>query len=129
MTEPEDLEEDLFADLYGLAPIHVSMSASDLDHRYDADDTANPANSAGATTKNVEPVPSTAPAPSSEPPAAQPVENAQTGQVNTGDGNQAAQNGGGHQNGVKGSDAGKGNVAASTNVEPEPQGTGIKEDG
>lgn len=110
-------------------PFTFHLSGLTLVHRYDADETANPANAAGAASKNVEPVPSAAPARPTELPAAQPTENTQTGQINTGDGNQAVQNGGGHQNGFQGSDVGQGNNLVSTNVEPEPQGTGIKEDG
>ncbi|KAN0076056.1 hypothetical protein V8E54_007326 [Elaphomyces granulatus] len=110
MTEPEDLEEDLFADLY------------------DADDTTNHVTAPSAVPKPFEPAPPVALPQIYEIPAPQPIENMQASQVSNG--GQVIPGGGLHQNGIGMIDQGRAkDVTTSFDTEPEPQGTGIKEDG
>jgi len=110
MTEPEDLEEDLFADLY------------------DADDTTNNVTAPSTVPKPFEPAPPVAPPRIYEITGPQPIENMQASHVSNG--SQVVPGGGFHQNGISMVDQGRAkDVTASFDTEPEPQGTGIKEDG
>ncbi|KAL4939648.1 hypothetical protein BDV06DRAFT_198426 [Aspergillus oleicola] len=109
MAEPEDVEEDLFADLY------------------DADETTNQtAPAAGAPAAPNSPAPDV---PVQQPSASaiQSVEGYGNESENTFGAYQAPSYDGGYQNGT-GYDSGYQNQVA-TPGEPEPQGTGIKEDG
>ncbi|KAL4800070.1 hypothetical protein BDV19DRAFT_354359 [Aspergillus venezuelensis] len=110
MAEPEDVEEDLFADLY------------------DADETTN--QTAPAPSASAAPIPP-APEMSLQNPSAsaiQSVEGYGNEPENTVGSYHAPPYDGGYQNGA-GFDSGYHNQAAVSAEEPEPQGTGIKEDG
>lgn len=108
MTEPEDLEEDLFADLYDAdnTATHTAPSAEPAEAPEHAV-TATPAEPTPSSA--VHAAESTVPYPSTE-----------NHQISSGEG---YQNGGGAQ------DAASGMHAVGSAVESEPQGTGIKEDG
>ncbi|KAL4917451.1 hypothetical protein BDW62DRAFT_183621 [Aspergillus aurantiobrunneus] len=109
MAEPEDVEEDLFADLY------------------DADET-NQTASAGDVPVASNPMPSDMPAQPSGISAIQPVESFGNELESTFSAYQAPSHEGGYQNGA-GLDSVFHNQNAVPAGEPEPQGTGIKEDG
>ncbi|KAK2762806.1 hypothetical protein FQN54_000981 [Arachnomyces sp. PD_36] len=112
MTEPEDLEEDLFADLY------------------DADDSANHAPPAAAAPAPANPAPA-APEPTDQPsaPVITPsVENIQTEQFDPSTIHQSLENGN-NQAMTDVWDNGQGNDGGAMGMKPEAQGTGIKEDG
>ncbi|PLB50484.1 hypothetical protein P170DRAFT_424850 [Aspergillus steynii IBT 23096] len=113
MAEPEDVEEDLFADLY------------------DADDTGNQTSSAVETSQIPQPTLSDTPTRSSEVAAPQPVERFQDHSEDPRSVYQNPQFHGGYQHDPGSQDLGFGNTAAvtTTPLETEPQGTGIKEDG
>ncbi|KAJ0416037.1 hypothetical protein BJY00DRAFT_292511 [Aspergillus carlsbadensis] len=111
MAEPEDVEEDLFADLY---------DADEATHQ-----TAPTGGGAHAPAPN--PIPSDAPAPVSSTSAIQSVEGYRNESENTFGAYQPSSYEGSHQNGSAGLDIGSYNHASAP--EPEPQGTGIKEDG
>ncbi|KAL2833240.1 hypothetical protein BDW59DRAFT_138333 [Aspergillus cavernicola] len=111
MAEPEDVEEDLFADLY------------------DADDATHQAAVTGGHSAIHNPIPSDTPAQPSSISAIQSVEGYGNEAENTHGAWQAPSYEGGYQNGAAGLNSGfhpHANVPAG---EPEPQGTGIKEDG
>ncbi|KAL6235395.1 hypothetical protein BDW75DRAFT_209731 [Aspergillus navahoensis] len=110
MAEPEDVEEDLFADLY------------------DADETANQAALTSGASAASNPIPSDAQAQHSATSAIQSVEGIGNEPESTHGTYQAPTYEGGYQNG-SGFDAGYHNQTTGPVGEPEPQGTGIKEDG
>ncbi|KAL4814200.1 hypothetical protein BDW67DRAFT_166383 [Aspergillus spinulosporus] len=110
MAEPEDVEEDLFADLY------------------EADETANQAAPTGGAPAASNPVPSDAPA---QPPATSAIQSVEGGgneTESTHGTHQTPTYEGGYQNGSA-PDSGYNNQTTGPVGEPEPQGTGIKEDG
>ncbi|RDW74729.1 heterogeneous nuclear ribonucleoprotein HRP1 [Aspergillus mulundensis] len=107
MAEPEDVEEDLFADLY------------------DADETTNQAAPAPVASN---PTPSDAPAQVLATSAIQSIEGYGNESESTHGTYQTPKYEGGYQNG-SGFDSGYQNQATGPAGEPEQQGTGIKEDG
>ncbi|KAL4874174.1 hypothetical protein BDV12DRAFT_159248 [Aspergillus spectabilis] len=113
MAEPEDVEEDLFADLY------------------DADETTNQTAPAGGVSAASNPVPSDAPAQPSGVGAIQSIEGYANEAENTHGAYHHGSYNGGYQNGGANIDTGfhKHAHAPASAGEPEPQGTGIKEDG
>ncbi|KAK1148301.1 hypothetical protein N8T08_010110 [Aspergillus melleus] len=113
MAEPEDVEEDLFADLY------------------DADDAGNQTAAAVETSQISHPNLSDIPAQSSEPAVPQPIEQFQDHTEVSRDIYHNPQSHGGYQNGAGSQDPGFASASAvtSTPLDTEPQGTGIKEDG
>lgn len=128
MAEPEELEEDLFADLYvPLSQTSCRLNSINLDlfSSYDADDSTNRTTSAVEASRPEEPAPSAVPAqpagesyaPSYEPSAHETYPSQPPPQMDFGMG---------YQNG---SDAISGPPATAAPAEHEPQGTGIKEDG
>lgn len=128
MAEPEELEEDLFADLYvplSQPPIHLNSINLTLFSSYDADESTNRTTSAVEASRPEEPAPSAVPAqpagesyaPSYEPSAPDAYSSQPPPQMDFGMG---------YQNG---SDAVSGPPVAAAPAEHEPQGTGIKEDG
>jgi len=109
MTEPEDLEEDLFADLY------------------DADDNTH---QAPPTTTVYLPEPPAKPEQTDQPSFSLPLSNFDNNQINRVDPpveQQFSQNRE-QRNGIQ-SDTLQDGEGGATNAEPEIQGTGIKEDG
>ncbi|KAL4760474.1 heterogeneous nuclear ribonucleoprotein HRP1 [Aspergillus foveolatus] len=110
MAEPEDVEEDLFADLY------------------DADETGNQAAPTGGAPAASNSAPSDAPAQPSATSAIQSVEGVGNESESTHGTYQTPTYEGGYQNG-SGPDSGYNNQTTGPVGEPEPQGTGIKEDG
>lgn len=126
MTEPEELEEDLFADLYG-APLHhlPLKSLTSKTHRYDADDTTNHATSAAEAPRVSQ---STVSAVTQ--PVDTPVTQSEAIRVDAEDVKdpyQMPENEGVYQNGGGNLDAGL--VPTASTADAEPHGTGIKEDG
>ncbi|KAL2841201.1 hypothetical protein BJX68DRAFT_245820 [Aspergillus pseudodeflectus] len=110
MAEPEDVEEDLFADLY------------------DADEATHQTAPTGGGATAPNPIPSEAPVPVSSTSAIQSVEGYGNESENTfGAYQPPSYEGSHHHNGSAGLDTGSYNHASAP--EPEPQGTGIKEDG
>ncbi|KKK25600.1 heterogeneous nuclear ribonucleoprotein [Aspergillus rambellii] len=110
MAEPEDVEEDLFADLY------------------DADEATNQSTAGGAAPVAPNPIEPDTPAHYSHIPAAQPVEAYQESEATHGVYHPQSHDIG-FQNGMAAHDPGFNGQAAIQTGEPEPQGTGIKEDG
>ncbi|KAL1846061.1 hypothetical protein Plec18170_009411 [Paecilomyces lecythidis] len=110
MTEPEDLEEDLFADLY------------------DADDNAHHQVPTNAAPANVESAPASAAQPPAEYVAGENATGGSSIQTYEHDQRQTDYNGS-YQHATGGTDVGHGGDASGTPVEPETRGTGIKEDG
>jgi len=110
MTEPEDLEEDLFADLY------------------DADDSTHHAAPPAAVPNLPEPPPK--PGQINQPTSPHPPSNFDSDQITRVDplAEQQFPQNREQRNGIQ-SDAMPDGESAATNVEPETQGTGIKEDG
>ncbi|KAG2414210.1 hypothetical protein HFD88_003401 [Aspergillus terreus] len=105
MAEPEDVEEDLFADLY------------------DADESSNQPTSAAQPPKPSDSAPTAVPA--------QPTAQTHIPQSTYDHTQSMNQHDGGYQNGASAqSGSGFAHAAAGPpSGEPEPQGTGIKEDG
>jgi hypothetical protein len=131
MAEPEDVEEDLFADLYvapTLAWTKLHRSKHVLLSRYDADETGNQAASTGGAPAASNSAPSDAPAQPSATSAIQSVEGVGNESETTHGTYQTPTYEGGYQNG-SGPDSGYNNQTTGPVGEPEPQGTGIKEDG
>lgn len=126
MAEPEELEEDLFADLY--APRQIcSLRLSRLtirSHSYDADESTNRATSAVETAKPTEPATSAIPA---EPSGDAPIQSYEDSHVDTYPAQAPPQMdyGMGYQNGHDGASATPVPAAADN----DNHGTGIKEDG
>lgn len=128
MAEPEDLEEDLFADLYDV-PVPLFFLDSESNHetgRYDADDTTNHATPAVeapkvplSTESTVHTQTTDAPGPRSDV--------SKTEAENVKESYQVPLIGGVYQNG---GDLATGvHDATATAGDHEPHGTGIKEDG
>ncbi|KAL3471711.1 hypothetical protein BJX99DRAFT_237013 [Aspergillus californicus] len=112
MAEPEDVEEDLFADLY------------------DADETTHQPSLTGGAPAVSNPLPLDAPAQPSSTSPVQSVEGYGNEAENTHGAWQPSSYDGSHQNGAAGFDPRFGHPNATLSAgEPEPQGTGIKEDG
>ncbi|KAL2866369.1 heterogeneous nuclear ribonucleoprotein HRP1 [Aspergillus lucknowensis] len=111
MAEPEDVEEDLFADLY------------------DADETTHQPAAVGGAAAAPNPIPSEASAPFSSTSAIQSIEGFGNDTENTQGAYQTSSYGVTHQNGAASLDPGFNSHATAPTGEPEPQGTGIKEDG
>ncbi|KAA8650004.1 hypothetical protein EYZ11_005021 [Aspergillus tanneri] len=111
MAEPEDVEEDLFADLY------------------DADDAGNQTTSAVETSQVPHAIPSDTSAQYSSTPHAQSFEQVQEQTGDSRDIYQNPQSQGGFQGSGGDLDPVFGHNVTITPAESEPQGTGIKEDG
>ena len=128
MAEPDDIEEDLFADLYDLSHNQRFIpSISDLlFSRYDADDNINKQTPAVEAPKAPDSTVSATPA---QPLVTQSIENTHLETEDSQNAYQPPQYEEGYQNGAGGVDTGFGNNAAPSAAETERQGTGIKEDG
>lgn len=130
MADPEGVEEDLFADLYGLLFLRHCLLLTDVrTPRYDADESS----AAQAAAPAAEPPKPSVSAPSATPQStgfvAQSVENPQFDTDSLQNVPQAFHHDFSQGYGVGQPDfQGAGN-AMPTAPEPEPQGTGIKEDG
>ncbi|CAK48897.1 unnamed protein product [Aspergillus niger] len=108
MAEPEDVEEDLFADLY------------------EADDNTSHTIPSTETSKSVDPVPSAPPIN----PSQIPIQSVETGPIEfETDAAYHHAYQGVHQNGTDNVGSGRAHHAMSGGGESEPRGTGIKEDG
>ncbi|GLB09136.1 hypothetical protein AtubIFM57258_005047 [Aspergillus tubingensis] len=108
MAEPEDVEEDLFADLY------------------EADDNTSHTIPSTETSKSVDPMPSAAPIN----PSQIPIQSVETGPIEfETDASYHHPYQGVHQNGTDHVGTGRAHHAMSGGGESEPRGTGIKEDG
>ncbi|RJE25930.1 hypothetical protein PHISCL_01699 [Aspergillus sclerotialis] len=109
MAEPEEIEEDLFADLY------------------DADETTNQPTSGSEVPKPSDPTASNTPSQPAGAPLSQSVEYPQFETQESHDTYQTPVDGGSQQNG--GGHLDLGNSMETPGVQSETQGTGIKEDG
>lgn len=124
MAEPEDLEEDLFADLYSPFSCRIYVSMTNIcSSSYDADESTNRTTSAVEPSKPADPVaaePAPAPAqsavPSYDPSPSETYQTQAPAQPEYGND---------YQNGSEGAGA----HTTPTPADNESHGTGIKEDG